>query len=158
MLEDAVLAGLVRPTDFEEIFDRLAGTRVKGLAKLRPMVEERLPAASPVDASYLERLLQRLLAREEVPAHLREHPFELNGQRVRVDAFIPEWDIVVEADGRRWHTRNEDFESDRRRDNELLRRGVRVIRFTYAMLKDDFEGCLDTLVEAGTVARASRRE
>ena len=48
--------------------------------------------------------------------------------------------VGVEADGRRWHARNEDFENDRRRDNALLRRGIRVIRFTYRMLKDDLEG------------------
>ena len=42
----------------------------------------------------------------------------------------PDWNLVIEADGRNWHARVEDFEEDRRRDNELATRGIQVLRFT----------------------------
>jgi very-short-patch-repair endonuclease len=42
----------------------------------------------------------------------------------------PDWNLVIEADGRHWHARVEDFEEDRRRDNELATRGIQVLRFT----------------------------
>ena len=72
----------------------------------------------------------------------------------RVDVYIPGWRLVIEADGRNWHARVEDFEEDRRRDNELAMKGIQVIRLTYRMLKSDLEGCLDTIRTIGRVRSA----
>lgn len=66
----------------------------------------------------------------------------------------PDWNLVIEADGRNWHARVEDFEEDRRRDNELATRGVQVLRFTYRMLKADPGGCLVTMRAVGLVRSA----
>jgi very-short-patch-repair endonuclease len=60
-----------------------------------------------------------------------------------VDVYVPSARLVVEADGRNWHTRWEDFESDRRRDNALAARGIQVLRFAYGMLKTDPGKCLE---------------
>jgi very-short-patch-repair endonuclease len=49
-----------------------------------------------------------------------------------VDLVIDGW-LVVELDGRRTH--QPAFQEDRRRDAELTRRGLVVLRFTYADLK-----------------------
>jgi len=65
------------------------------------------------------------------------------------DAFIPQWRLIVEADGRRWHSREADFEKDRARDNAAAAAGLVVVRFTYRMLKDDAAGCSQTLLETG---------
>jgi very-short-patch-repair endonuclease len=74
----------------------------------------------------------------------------IRGGDGRVDALIEDWGLVVEADSRRWHTRVGDFEADRQRDNDLIARGFRVVRFTYQMLKEDSEGCVRIIIQAGT--------
>jgi len=52
----------------------------------------------------------------------------------RVDAFILEWRLILEADGRRWHARVADFDNDRWRDNQAAAMGLRVQRFTFTHL------------------------
>ena len=44
------------------------------------------------------------------------------------------WALVIEADGRAWHTRVEDFERDRRRDAEAAAAGYLTLRFTHHQL------------------------
>ncbi len=55
----------------------------------------------------------------------------------RLDVLVPSWRLIVEADGRRWHTRRADFENDRRRDHIALANGHRTVRFTYDQLVHD---------------------
>lgn len=47
--------------------------------------------------------------------------------------------MVIEADGRRWHTRERDFVKDRRRDNLAVENGYVVLRFTF----DDLSRSVD---------------
>lgn len=47
----------------------------------------------------------------------------------------PPWArLILEADGRRWHTRLEDFDRDRQRDIEASLLGWTVLRFVWADL------------------------
>lgn len=149
-LDDSLLTGKATISDFEAIFERTVGLRARGAGRLRRLMEQRHPDCYEVGSTYLERLLERLLADRRIPASTREHPFSLGGRDSRVDALIPTWSLVVEADSRRWHNRVGDFEADRKRDNELAARGLRVVRFTYQMLKQDYEGCIRTLLAVGS--------
>ena len=67
----------------------------------------------------------------------------------RVDAAIHEWRLVLEADGRAFHTKREDFERDRQRDNLAAAHGYRVMRFTWRMLTGRPEEVLRLVREAG---------
>ena len=60
----------------------------------------------------------------------------------RVDFLFPEWKLIVEVDGRQWHTREQAFEQDRARDNAAAAAGWRVLRFTYRMVVDRPEECV----------------
>jgi very-short-patch-repair endonuclease len=55
----------------------------------------------------------------------------------RVDFAYPEIRLIIELDGRAWHSTLEAFESDRMRDNHAQLAGWRVLRITYRMLKDN---------------------
>ena len=55
----------------------------------------------------------------------------------RVDFVYRRARVVVEVDGRRWHSRDQDFELDRVRDNEAQLRGWRVLRFTWKQITGD---------------------
>ena len=145
---DAVMAERkLTAADFDPIFARLTNARVRGLTALRRIVLARDHDAYQPPTSELERLLYGLLSRDEMPGYSRQIPFE--SADATVDAYIEAWQMIVEGDGRRWHTRKEDFERDRVRDNAALAAGFVVIRFTYRMLKSDPDGCVRTLLQAG---------
>ena len=54
----------------------------------------------------------------------------------RVDFAYPQIRLIIELDGRAWHSTLEAFESDRMRDNHAQLAGWRVLRITYRMLKE----------------------
>ena len=70
----------------------------------------------------------------------------------RVDAFIPPWKLIVEADGRHWHTRVRDFEIDRGRDNLAVAHGLGVMRFTHSALTVGVENSRALLLMRGAQA------
>lgn len=156
IFDDALLSGRLDLDAMKAILDREAGRRQRGIRTIRSLVKLRLPSAPTTDSSYLEALLERVLSSAALPTWTREYPFALVGKPARVDVFIPEWALVVEADGRNWHLRRTDFENDRRRDNELASFGIQVLRYTYRMLSDEPERCRGEIVEVGHVRAAQR--
>ena len=85
--------------------------------------------------SVLEDRLASVLALPDIPPITWEAPFP--GRCVgpqRVDALVEPWRLVVEGDGRAWHTRIEDFERDRRRDAKTAAAGFVTLRFTWHQL------------------------
>ena len=72
-----------------------------------------------------------------------------------VDAYVRTWRLIVEGDGRRWHTRKADHDRDRLRDNEAVAHGYVVLRFTYEMLRDSPESVIETILRTGHMRRAS---
>jgi very-short-patch-repair endonuclease len=149
-LDDSLLTGKATIGEFEKVFTRVLGARARGAGRLRKLIEERHPDCYGVESTFLERMLERVLADPRIPGSIREHTMSIRGGDGRVDALIEDWGLVVDADSRRWHTRVGDFEADRQRDNDLIARGFRVVRFTYQMLKEDSQGCVRTIIQAGT--------
>lgn len=122
---------------------------VPGVAKLRPIVEYRSPGAYQPPTTELERLLFQLLDDPRLPGYTRQMPMPYRRLKATVDAYIATWRLIVEGDGRRWHTRRADYERDRVRDNEATAHGYAVLRFSYEMLRHRPAECLDTLLRAG---------
>jgi very-short-patch-repair endonuclease len=149
VIDDQIAARRLRIEDFDPIFERLENARMRGLAGLRRVVAERDYKAYQPPTSELERLLYILLDRPELPRFERQLPISYPSRQATVDAYIPEWGLIIEADGRRWHSRAKDFEVDRARDNAAVAQGLRVVRFTYRMLTEDPDGCLAILLQAG---------
>ena len=56
--------------------------------------------------------------------------------------------LVVEVDGQAYHSTSRRFESDRRRDADLLAAGVRVMRVTWHQIVDEPEALLVRLAQA----------
>jgi hypothetical protein len=153
--DDALLTGKLKLASFDRILAREEGRRTGGIRLIRKMVACRSPSAPTPSSTYLEAVLERVLGRSEaIPPWTREHPILLRGRPARVDVYIPDWALVAEADGRSWHMRHSDFDTDRRRDNALAAQGIQVLRFTYRMLQEDPDQCLADLVAAGSVRAA----
>ena len=53
-----------------------------------------------------------------------------------VDALWPKQRVIVEVDGYTYHAHRAAFERDRRRDQQLIAAGYRVIRVTWIQLRD----------------------
>lgn len=151
LLDDRLVSGTVSVDDFERIRRRVAGCRVRGSARLFPLLDERASDAWEPPGNRLERYLDRLVDHPAVPDATRQHPFTFDMVPMIVDLYIPAWRLIIEADGRRWHTRRADFERDRARDNAAAAQGLAVLRFTWRMLTRDFEGCRQTLLSTGAV-------
>lgn len=149
LVDDCLLTGKLRLDDFEPIYERISGGRVAGSGRLREIIDYRSSDGFEIDSTYLERLLERVLSDPRIPAAIREYPTTINGRPARLDAFIEEWAMDIEADGRRWHARLKDNERDRARDNALAMQGIQVIRLTYDKLKNDPTGCVETVLGAG---------
>lgn len=156
VFDDALLKGKLDLDAMKAILDREAGRRPRGIKTLRDLTRTRLPTAPTQGATYLEAVLERLLGPADIPPWTREYPFSLGGKPARVDVYIAEWRLVIEADGRNWHLRRLDFENDRRRDNELASRGIQVLRYTYRMLTSEPERCLAEILAVGAIRTARR--
>lgn len=154
LVDDVLASGLVDGEGLMSTIEARPGAR--GISNLRRITADRLSDAYQPPTSSLEHLLYALLSRPGIPAVTRQSPFPVETIPMTVDAYIPAWALIVEADGRRWHTRKADFERDRLRDNLAISRGIAVLRFTYSMLNHDPDHCLATILDTGkTRSRAS---
>jgi hypothetical protein len=98
--------------------------RVAGVVRLR-----RVLAAyrGPADTrSRLERDFRALI----VKAGLPEPQYNVVVEGLTVDVYWPQWRLVVEIDGKPYHTDPSAFETDRIRDATLQKAGLRVLRVT----------------------------
>jgi very-short-patch-repair endonuclease len=152
-LVDALLAR--KSVSVAELIDVVGlSDDVPGVRKLRRVVGYRAPTAYQSPTSELERLLYRLLDDPRLPDHTRQMPMSYQRVDATVDSYIHLWRLIVEGDGRRWHTRRADMARDRLRDNEATAHGYAVLRFTYEQLRDEPATCLDTLLRTGRVRQA----
>ena len=154
-LEHVVDFALARRTVTIEELSQVVGaaTGVPGVGKLRPIVGYRSPNSYQPPTSELERLLYGVLDHPDLPAYQRQTPLQLSEVPATVDAYIPSWKTIVEADGRRWHQRQADMMLDRRRDNEALASGFVIVRLMWADLRDRPDDCLDVIRRIGLVRR-----
>ena len=150
VVEDALSAKVVSLDELAMCHAELCRPGKRGLTALGRIIAS-LGPGPVVPASALERRLRKLLAEGGLPPPVCEH--ELPWDRStpgRVDLAYPRARVVLEADSRRWHTRERDFEVDRRRDRAAQLAGWDVYRFTW----DDLR-CRPEEVTA-TVRRALR--
>lgn len=98
----------------------------------------------------LERQMRSVLTVPGIPPIRWQAPFpgrSLGDQRV--DGLLAAWSLVLEGDGRAWHTRIDDFERDRRRDAETAAAGLQTLRFTWHQLVDEPEWVRQIVLDAG---------
>jgi len=106
---------------------RLLGrsSRHPGARKLRRILAdyaEPMPVRSELERRFLELVLGAGLPRPRVNTKVAG---------LEVDFFWPQWRLVVELDGRAYHSDPRSFERDRVRDARLQRHRCRVLRVTH---------------------------
>ena len=83
----------------------------------------------------------------------RDHNLPLPSQNVslhglEVDNYWPDKKVVVELHGYEWHKTRNAFEQDRRRDAQLARHGIRVLRFSWRQVTRQPELVAETVASA----------
>lgn len=132
---------------------RLQGSRLPGLRGLLELAVDL--EGDPPTASELERQLFDILGEVSgMPTVQRQAPAPWSpSSGSMVDALVPDWRLILEADGRRYHQRVADFEKDRWRDAEAAVHRFHVMRFTFQRMRDDRAGIVDQLVRYGRSIR-----
>lgn len=148
VLDTALSKSLVDTRRLHDLHGALARRGKPGSAALRQLLTDRV-GEPIVGQSELERRFIALLRDASLPEPIREfHAPWLRPSNGRVDFGYPDSKLIVEVDGRRWHSKYDAFEVDRRRDNAAQLAGWRVLRFTWRMVTDEPHHVISAVREA----------
>lgn len=139
-LERALAEGLDRRTvSTERIRTTLERHRGHpGSARLRIALGHGQPTLTRSEA---EERFRALLQKADAPTP----EFNVRIGDREVDVYWPREGLAIEVDGFQFHGNRRAFETDRRRDAELVARGVRVMRVTWNQIEREPEALLFTL-------------
>ena len=147
----------------EALFDAAIGTRVNWRAVARlcerstgrhgiVAVREQLRTCCPLTRSEPERLVARALS-------ARNFPLEINVRvgRYYGDLVCRRARVIVEIDGREFHTDPATFNNDRKRQNELVDDDWRILRYSAATAIANLDEVVDDIICVVRKRRRSRR-
>ena len=147
-VEDAHISRQCCLEELIALYEELRRPGKHGMKKLGRILAERGPGYVPPE-SKLERMLLKILRDAGLPKpRLQAQLPWRTTLPSRCDALYEKERIILEADGRRWHTRVDQMAADRRRDREAQNHGYRPYRFVYEELKRDPLMVVRTIVEA----------
>ncbi len=131
LVNDARLDGYLRPASLQDIINR--NPLHPGTKLLRRFVDDpHAPTNSGFEDDFIAFVHRYGLPRPEIN-------FPFNGRKL--DAFWPEYGLIVECDGWDTHRTREAFEGDRERDTDHLDYGLTTVRLTRRRLEQtpDYE-------------------
>lgn len=134
LVDDCLAARLVDVAALSAVLEEGPTRGRRGVRALRHLLAERLEGYAP-PASELEAAFRDLCREAGLPEPVRQLDVGDEHHWVgRVDVAYPEHRLLIELDGRRYHAAKVDLEADRRRDNQLVAAGWRVVRITWEQL------------------------
>jgi hypothetical protein len=153
-LEAAWTTALIRNlTTLADLEERAAAAEAQRLAHrgaARGMLTSLVEGADLAESELELLLLEIVRAISGIPEITPQVRLEWwRGGRGRGDIGIPAWRVILEADGRSWHARFEDFERDRERDNLAVANGYAVLRFSALQLRSEPEVVADLITQTG---------
>ncbi len=141
--DQAEVHGVFDLRAIEEILARRAGARGAGVLR---RVVERHAIGTTITRNDLEEAFYLVCRRADVPRPEVNAPvLGRSGVSYEADFLWRAHRLVVETDGRAVHATRTAFESDRRRDADLVAAGYRVVRFTWRQVMREPEAVAWTL-------------
>jgi hypothetical protein len=162
VLDDLVFDRRTTVDEVGVVLAQVARPGKPGVTALAAALDDRSASAVPGD-SELERALFSALVGAGLPMPQPQRALPgVGGVTGLVDAAYPDCRLVLEADGRRWHTRVQDLRRDHERDAEAARAGWQTLRFLYEQITRDPDGLAATVadvraIRGGDPARPMRR-
>lgn len=148
IVDHLVIRGTATIDDFADEVMELSRHGKPGMKTMHSVLKIRDGARFMGD-SRLEMWAQRLMREWGFPEPEVQYPLPWRSARKgRVDFAYPSIRLIIEIDGRAWHTTLEAFEGDRLRDNHAQLAGWRVLRVTYRMLVENPEMVRDMIRRA----------
>jgi very-short-patch-repair endonuclease len=131
--------------------DAAATRRIKGSSLLRRLLDVR-GEGEALSESEAESLFTRIMRGADLPIGERQTAREgvRNG---RIDFLYRDQNLVIEIDGRKFHSGRREKVRDKRYDNELNIGGNRVLRLTWMDLTADAAYTTDLVARALGIAR-----
>lgn len=147
LLDDVNFSRLATYCDVGEALIRAGSHRRQSGQILINLLDER-GEQTALSQSRLELLLGDLLQRGGVTDYQRQVALPSVG-RVNglCDVIIEKAKVIIEADGRQWHSRQSDVRRDRELDFEAARHGYLTVRFLSEHLQGDLADCTQGLEE-----------
>jgi very-short-patch-repair endonuclease len=145
-LDAALRMGSVSLQALNEYVELAAARKVRGSAAFRRLLSVR-GEDEALSESEMESLYGRVTRMGSIPMGERQAPRE-GVRKGRVDIWYPEQNLVVELDGRKWHSSRRELKRDRRYDNLLNVSGKRVLRLNWEDLTLERDHTLDLLRRA----------
>lgn len=139
-LNEARVQRLVTDSALERVIERTP--TLKGSSAIRELL--RAEEDSGYTRSEAERRMRRLVAAAGLDQPLTNT--RLLGHEV--DFLWPDQRLVVEVDGYQFHGHRRGFERDRRRDQQLVAAGYRVVRVTWIQLRDGPIAVITSIAQA----------
>jgi very-short-patch-repair endonuclease len=147
LLDELVAGRKVNLPLLHKVFAELS-PGCKGMKIMRGVLKDRLPG-EPVPESMLERKFLDIVTARGLPPFQRQVNIPGRDQRPgRVDFLWPDVRLIVEVDGRRWHTRRADFERDSRRRLAMRAHGYSTVPVTWLMLTEEPDEVCNDLLSA----------
>ncbi len=143
-LNEARVQRLVTDSALERVIERTP--TLNGSSVIRTLL--RAGDESGYTRSEAERRMRRLAQAAGIDQPLVNVP--LLG--FVVDFLWPDQRLVVEVDGYQFHGHRQRFESDRRRDQQLVAAGYRVVRVTWIQLRDEPIAVITSIAQALAIA------
>jgi hypothetical protein len=136
LVDRGVILGKLDPESLVQRAGEILPHQRGGFGSLGEILAERFTGAAPA-ASELEAVMYELLDQAGYRRYVRQAVppwFERARGGVVVDTLFPDDRVIVEGDGRLWHTRLEEWERDLRRDAVASAHGYLTRRVTWRML------------------------
>jgi hypothetical protein len=147
-LDTGLRLGLFQLGDVKAFVKRVARPGRNGIGKIRPLLDERTHWDTASE-SALEDRFRRLIAASNLPPPVPQYELCTGSRFVcRADFAYPEWQILIELDGERYHMDRETFQADRIKQNQAHTLGWTVYRFTWRQVVDEPAVVLWTLRQA----------
>jgi hypothetical protein len=136
IVDHLVVNGIASLNEFVDQVAELARHGKPGMKTMHRVLEMRV-GEEFMGESQLEMLGIRLLREWGFPEPEVQYPLPWrSARRGRVDLAYPSIRLIIEFDGRKWHSTLEAQENDRLRDNLAQLAGWRVLRISYQLLKE----------------------
>ena len=148
LVDTGLASGVIDLQMLSDQFEILARKGKPGTKKVRHILDMREGQYVPPESELESRLLE-IIDRSGLPRPTAQfQPNWLRPSNGRVDFAYQEHKLIIECDGRRWHSKLHSFEVDRLRDNAAQLAGWRILRFTWTEVTENPDRVVRTIDRA----------